>query len=146
MIQATELRIGNLIEKSLKSGQGRKIIDKVGIQDIVRIFENTGSFNYETIPLTEDCWESPTNKKEMKAVDARILTNQSIQDSLLNIEEHPEYIAVCDKIRAAARGNEKETPKTYVETEIFNKKVRAKLEADGFKTTKIIEDKYEIRW
>ena len=54
MIQATELRIGNLIEKSLKSGQGRKIIDKVGVQDIVRIFENTGPFNYEPIPLTED--------------------------------------------------------------------------------------------
>jgi hypothetical protein len=53
-MKANELRIGNLVEKSLKSGQGRKLIDKIGCQDIVRLFENTGSFNYEPIPLTEE--------------------------------------------------------------------------------------------
>jgi hypothetical protein len=53
-MNAQEFRIGNLIEKSLKSGQGRKLIDKIGCQDIVRIFENTGSFNYEPISLTEE--------------------------------------------------------------------------------------------
>lgn len=51
-MKANDLRIGNYIEKSLKSGQGRKLIDKIGCQDIVRIFENTGSFNYEPIPIT----------------------------------------------------------------------------------------------
>jgi hypothetical protein len=52
-MKANDLRIGNYIEKSLKSGQGRKLIDKVGCQDIVRMFENTGSFNYEPIKLTD---------------------------------------------------------------------------------------------
>lgn len=52
-MKANELRIGTLIIKSLKSGNGRKIIDKVGVQDIVRISENTGSFNYEAIQLKE---------------------------------------------------------------------------------------------
>jgi hypothetical protein len=54
MIQANDLRIGNYIEKSLKSGQGRKLIGKIGCQDIVRISENTGSFNYDPILLTEE--------------------------------------------------------------------------------------------
>jgi len=53
-MEANELRIGNYILKSLKSGNGRKINDKIGVQDIVRIYENTGSFNYESIPLTEE--------------------------------------------------------------------------------------------
>ena len=87
-----------------------------------------------------------TNKKDMKAADARILTNQSIQDSLSNIEEHPEYIAVCDKIRAAARGNEKVAPKTFLETDIFNRKVLAKLEADGFMVMHLTNDRHDIRW
>jgi hypothetical protein len=52
-MKANDLRIGNYIEKSLKSGQGRKLIDKIGCQDIVRIFENIGSFNYEPIKLTD---------------------------------------------------------------------------------------------
>jgi hypothetical protein len=52
-MNAKDLRIGNYIKKSLKSGQGRKIIDKIGCQDIVRIFENVGSFNYNPIPLTD---------------------------------------------------------------------------------------------
>ena len=53
-MKANDLRIGNYIEKSLKSGSGRKLIDKIGCQDIARILEDTGSFNYQPIPLTED--------------------------------------------------------------------------------------------
>lgn len=53
-MNASELRIGNYLEISLKSGQGRKLINKIGCQDIVRIFENIGSVNYEPIPLTEE--------------------------------------------------------------------------------------------
>lgn len=53
-MKANELRIGNLAYKSIKSGQGRTIIDKIGCQDIVRIFENIGSFNYEPIELTAE--------------------------------------------------------------------------------------------
>ena len=48
-----ELRIGNLVSKSLKSGNGRTFIDKVGPQDIVRIYENISHFNYHPIKLTE---------------------------------------------------------------------------------------------
>jgi hypothetical protein len=53
-MQANELRIGNLVIKSLKSGNGRKIEAEIGHADIARIFEKTGSFNYEPIPLTEE--------------------------------------------------------------------------------------------
>ena len=53
-VSVTDLRIGNYLLKSLKSGNGRKINDKIGVQDIVRIYENTGSFNYEPIQLTEE--------------------------------------------------------------------------------------------
>jgi hypothetical protein len=53
-MKANELRIGNYVEKSIKSGNGRKIIDKIGCQDIVRIFEGIGNFNYEPIPITEE--------------------------------------------------------------------------------------------
>ena len=51
---SNELRIGNMVYKSLKSGQGRTVINPIGCQDIVRIFEDIGSFNYAPIPLTED--------------------------------------------------------------------------------------------
>lgn len=53
-IQAKDLRIGNLVYKNLKSGQGKTLIDTIGCQDIVRIFEDNGSFNYSPIPLSED--------------------------------------------------------------------------------------------
>ena len=51
---SNELRIGNMVYKSLKSGQGRTVINPIGCQDIVRIFEDIGSFNYAPIPITED--------------------------------------------------------------------------------------------
>lgn len=53
-IRANELRIGNYIEKSLKSGQGRSVVYAIGCQDLVRMVEDTGSFNYSPIPLTEE--------------------------------------------------------------------------------------------
>lgn len=53
-MQSNELRIGNLVYKSLKSGNGRKVENRIGCQDIVRIEENIGSFNYEPIPITEE--------------------------------------------------------------------------------------------
>lgn len=62
-MKAEELRIGNYLLKSLKSGNGRKINDKIGVQDIVRIYENIGSFNYEPIPLT-DQWIEDLGFKE----------------------------------------------------------------------------------
>ena len=52
-----ELRIGNLVSKSLKSGNGRTLIDKVGPQDIVRIYENISHFNYHPILITEEWLE-----------------------------------------------------------------------------------------
>lgn len=53
-MNASELRIGNYVEIRLKSGQGRVQIGKIRCQDIVRIYENTGSFNYQPIPLTKE--------------------------------------------------------------------------------------------
>lgn len=84
-----------------------------------------------------------TNKKEMKAADARILTNQSIQDSLSNIEEHPEYIAVYDKIMAAAMAGRKD-----IVVEIFTKDIAGLLAREGFEVKEYfgITDQYEISW
>lgn len=53
-MKANELRIGNLLCVSLKSGKGRESHIKIGVQDIVKIKEGIGSFNYKPIPLTEE--------------------------------------------------------------------------------------------
>jgi hypothetical protein len=54
IMEANELRIGNIVLKSLKSGNGRKVETEISIQDFVRIIEDIGVFNYEPIPLTEE--------------------------------------------------------------------------------------------
>lgn len=61
----TELRIGNLVNRSLKSGSGKKIVAPIGCQCIVRIFENTGSFNYEPIPLSAEWFDKFVFKKRI---------------------------------------------------------------------------------
>lgn len=53
-MKANELRIGNYILVSLKSGNGKASERQVGCQDIVRIYQGVGSFDYELIPLTEE--------------------------------------------------------------------------------------------
>lgn len=54
MLQAKDLRICNLVNKRLKSGNGRTIIARIGISDFEKIFEVTGSFIFEPISLTEE--------------------------------------------------------------------------------------------
>jgi hypothetical protein len=53
---ANELRIGNYVTKSLRSGNGRKIDSLIGCEDIVRIhnFYNSSIYIYEPIPITEE--------------------------------------------------------------------------------------------
>jgi len=53
-MNANTLRIGNYVNKQLKSGNGRTIVDEIGCQDIVRIFEDTGFFIYEPILIDEN--------------------------------------------------------------------------------------------
>lgn len=53
-MEANELRIGNILSKGLKSGNGRRNDSKVTAADILSIYVETGSFNYEPIPLTTD--------------------------------------------------------------------------------------------
>jgi hypothetical protein len=115
MIQAKELRIGNLVTKSLKSGNGRKLDSRIGCEDIVRIYNNTGSFFYDPIPITEewllkfgfekcknnwynikyftDCEE---NLEEMKIdynlMSKRLSIYDAIEDTdMVNILSHPIY-------------------------------------------------------
>ena len=57
MIDAKDLRIGNWVNVSLKSNQGRILKRQIGCQDIVRLFENTGSFDYNFILLTPEILE-----------------------------------------------------------------------------------------
>ena len=52
-MKANELRIGNCICKSLQSGNGRKLFQKINAHDLLRI-EDDKLFNYEPIPLTEE--------------------------------------------------------------------------------------------
>ena len=54
MISASELRKGNLVFASLKSGKGRKIEHVLTCQRIANIDEGLTSFNFEPIPLTEE--------------------------------------------------------------------------------------------
>lgn len=54
-MKANELRIGNYVLKSLKSGNGRKIEVKIDINDFIRICDGSEIYNFEPIPLTEEC-------------------------------------------------------------------------------------------
>jgi len=53
-MEASELRKGNLSNVSVKSGKGRTIVKSLTLRDICNIDENTGSFNFEPTPLTEE--------------------------------------------------------------------------------------------
>ena len=53
-MESKDLRLGNYVCKSLKSGNGRKLNQKVLISDLERLDEGLTTFNYEPIPLTED--------------------------------------------------------------------------------------------
>jgi hypothetical protein len=83
-MQANELRIGNLIYKRLKSGNGRTITGEVGCQDIVRIFEGIGSFIYEPILLTENWLE--------KLGFVKIAGNYEINNGTTNLVCHKNEI------------------------------------------------------
>ena len=50
-----DLREDNYLRVSLQSGQGRAIIKKITINDIVRIKSGDyGSYNYAPVPITKD--------------------------------------------------------------------------------------------
>jgi len=53
-MKAEELRIGNMLNVSLKSGQGRTLQKAINLVDIAKVLENHPSFIYEPIPLTEE--------------------------------------------------------------------------------------------
>jgi hypothetical protein len=82
----------------------------------------------------------------MKADQARILTNESLNSKYQELEQHPEYLAICDKIRAAAIGDEQTSPASIIEIDIFNKYIPGALERDGFKVRHLTKDNYDIRW
>lgn len=54
MIQANELRIGNIVYANLKSGNGRTVIHTITAKDILNIEEEGGYLNFEPIPLTPE--------------------------------------------------------------------------------------------
>lgn len=66
-MKAQDLRIGNYIGKSLKSGQGRKLIDKIGCQDIVQTFRRLGQqmSGWQTVMNKQD-HQYPLIKKLFK--------------------------------------------------------------------------------
>ena len=53
MIQANEIRVGNLVNVKIVTST-KWTIKTIGCQDIVRIFEEIGVFEYDPIPLTEE--------------------------------------------------------------------------------------------
>lgn len=65
MINVNELRIGNLLTKSLTSGNGKTILDKVAPNDIGRIYDGISLFKYEPIPITEE-WIKKFNVLEIR--------------------------------------------------------------------------------
>lgn len=93
MISAKDLRVHNLVYKSLKSGQGRKLEVEIDVDDLVKIVTDTGSFNYEPIPLTEEWLQrfgfikkisasyATGDRVEFNTWSKEELTYNSIQDS-----------------------------------------------------------------
>ena len=53
-MEAKELRISNLANVSLKSGNGRTLIKEINYTDLEKISTETGSYIYEPIPITEE--------------------------------------------------------------------------------------------
>jgi len=53
-MKANELRVGNIIAASLKSGKGRTIEHTVTAYNIANIDAGTTGFIFSTIPLTEE--------------------------------------------------------------------------------------------
>jgi len=53
-MDAKELRIGNFVHASIKSGKGRTVIHTITAINISNIDCGIGSFNFEPIPLTEE--------------------------------------------------------------------------------------------
>jgi hypothetical protein len=89
-MKASELRIGNWVNKSLKSGSGRILQTQTNVQDIVRLHENTGSFNYEPTPLTEE-WLLNFGFEPDKD-NAHFLNKEPF-----TLKEHPEGFVVWHK-------------------------------------------------
>lgn len=63
----------------------------------------------------------------MKADQARILTNESLHSKYTELETHPEYIDICDKIRAAAMAGE-----CSIKVEIFTKEIVGLIDKNCF--------------
>jgi len=87
-MEAKDFRIGNLIYKSIKSGKGRTIIDKIGCQDLVRIHENIGSFNYEPIGLTEEFLEKNGFEYDQDTNRFDLLFSLTNYDFCFSIDTH----------------------------------------------------------
>ena len=95
----------------------------------------------------------PTNQSVMKATEARILTDESLNSRFAELENHPEYIDICDKIRAAAMAGE-----SSITVEIFTKDIVGLLDKNCFviepieqkqtsKHTFVFSDTlYSIKW
>lgn len=94
-MKATELRIGNYIEKSLKSGNGRKLYNRLTITDFNHIYENDGSFNYEPIPLTEEIFLKCGFKKDTKGV---LVLNKNIYSLILWGGEVSIYLKIDESV------------------------------------------------
>ena len=79
----------------------------------------------------------------MKAEQARILTNESLNSKYQELEQHPEYLDICDKIRAAATRGE-----CSITVEIFTKDIIWLLARGSFEVKEFngIKDHYEISW
>ena len=87
----------------------------------------------------------------MKAEQARILTNESLNSKYQELEQHPEYLDICDKIRTAAMAGE-----CSIEVEIFTKDIVNLIDKNCFviepleqkQTSKNVfsDTLYSIKW
>lgn len=80
----------------------------------------------------------------MKAEQARILTNESLQKKYAELENHPEYLAICDKIRASAMAGE-----SSITVEIFSQDVVGLIDKNCFvieQSNVFSNTQYSIKW
>lgn len=99
-MKAEELRIGNILKISLASGSGRAQYLPIGCQDLVRIYGGVGSFNYESIQLTEE-WLVKFGFNKLSICEFELITkSESFNDGFeyYEKEETSIYINLEDEM------------------------------------------------
>ena len=93
-MKANDLRLGNYVLKSLKSGNGRKIEVKIDLGDFIRICDGSELYNFEPILLTEEWLVRFGFEKKENGLFTKIF--EYTYNSLKYIDEYKRWIYYND--------------------------------------------------